>query len=131
MTRRSIPEWIGASPDAAIPPRVKLRILERQDRKCGLTGCPIPPGIAPDYDHKIALRDGGEHRETNLHAVMPDAHRKKTAREAKERAKIDAKIKLSHGLSAPSKPIEGKPFPLGKRRLKNPTPDLPRRSLFA
>jgi 5-methylcytosine-specific restriction enzyme A len=37
MTGRSIPEWIGKTPDSKIPPRVKLRIWERYEGRCHIT----------------------------------------------------------------------------------------------
>jgi 5-methylcytosine-specific restriction endonuclease McrA len=119
---RTIPEWIGKTDDSVPPPRVKQRILERQDRLCGLTKAPIPNGITPDYDHIIPLRDGGENRESNLQAVMPIAHKKKTAREAKERAKIDAIVKRSYGLNAPKRPIPSRDLPQSSkpRRERHP-----------
>lgn len=122
MARRKVPEWIGKTPDSAPPGGVKQRILERQDRKCALTGAPIPPGITPHYDHIAPLRDGGENRESNLQAVMPGAHQKKTAREAKERAKVDAIVKRSYGLNAPKQKIPSPGFqPSSKpRRERHP-----------
>ncbi len=122
-SRRSIAEWIGKHPDEAIPPRVKQRILERQNRICALSGAPIPPGVTPHFDHCVALRDGGEHREGNLQAALPGPHQKKTAREAKERARADARAKSSHGLhNEPVVKLHAKPFPLGKKRDKHPMP---------
>lgn len=127
---RTIPEWIGKTDDSVPPPRVKQRILvERQDRKCALTGAPIPPGITPHYDHIIPLRDGGENRESNLQAVMPDAHKRKTAREAKERAKVDAIIKSSYGLNAPKQKISSPPR-AHKQRAHVGRQSLPPRQLY-
>ena len=87
MTARDVPEWIGAKPDSAIPPRVKLRVWERQDGRCALTGKKIMPGDAWEVDHIVALINGGENREGNLQVVLATAHKVKT------RADVDAKVK--------------------------------------
>lgn len=87
-TRRANTEWVADHPDQAIPKRVKLRIFDRCEGKCGLTGKKLMPGEL-DYDHIRALRDGGEHRETNLHVVWRVAHRVKTAEESTDRAKVE------------------------------------------
>jgi 5-methylcytosine-specific restriction protein A len=101
--RRTVDEWIGSSPDAAIPPRVKLRIWERCGGKCHLTGHKIRPGDAYDFDHIVALCNGGEHRESNLAPALRAKHREKTAADVAEMAKIDRLRKRHLGL-VPKKP---------------------------
>lgn len=101
MTGRSVPEWFGASPDAAIPQRVKLRVWTRCGGKCALTGKKLRPGDAYDFDHITALCNGGEHREGNLQVVSREAHREKTAEDVKARSKAD-RIRAKHfGLAPP------------------------------
>jgi 5-methylcytosine-specific restriction endonuclease McrA len=75
---RAVPEWIGAHPDQAIPPRVKLRVWERCGGRCALSGKKLMPGDAYDFDHILALANGGENREKNLQLVSRDKHREKT-----------------------------------------------------
>ena len=43
MTGRSVPEWIGKTPDSAIPNAVKLRIWFREGGRCHVTGAIIRP----------------------------------------------------------------------------------------
>lgn len=93
-TRRAVAEWVATHPDQAIPKAVKLRIFDRCGGKCALTGKKLGVGET-DYDHIVALRDGGEHRELNLQAVWRVAHREKTAMEKTARAKAD-KIRAKH-----------------------------------
>jgi len=100
---RAVDEWIGASPDAAIPPRVKLRIWERYEGRCYLTGRKIMPGDEYDFEHIIALCNGGEHRESNLAPALRAAHRKKSAEDVKLRAKIDRVRKRHLGIKRPSR----------------------------
>jgi 5-methylcytosine-specific restriction protein A len=93
-TRRAVPEWIADHPDQEIPERVKLRIFDRFNGCCGLTGKKLMPGET-DYDHIVRLRDGGEHRESNLHPVWRKAHREKTGQENSEGARAD-RIRAKH-----------------------------------
>lgn len=95
MTGRSVPEWVGSTPDAAIPPRVRLRVFERCGGKCALTGRKIMPGDEWDLDHETPLSMGGRHAESNLRVVWRPAHREKTAAEATARAKAD-RIRAKH-----------------------------------
>ena len=67
-TGRSTPEWIGKTPEDQVPHRVKWRVLLRYDRKCGLTGRPIPPGSGFECDHIVTLISGGENCERNFTA---------------------------------------------------------------
>lgn len=98
MTRRALPEWVGATPDAKVPPRVRLRIFEAHGGVCALTGRKIRPGDKWDLDHKQALANGGEHRETNLQPVLHDAHVEKTKADVAQKAKDDRVRKRHLGI---------------------------------
>jgi 5-methylcytosine-specific restriction enzyme A len=89
---RERPEWIGKTDDTPIPRRVKLRILENYQNKCGISGRPITPSDRVEFDHIIALANGGENREDNIQPVIAEAHREKTKRDVKIKAKI-ARVK--------------------------------------
>lgn len=95
MSARSTEEWIGSTPDAAIPKRVRLRVFERHDGICHLSGRKIMPGDAWDLDHITALINGGEHRESNLAPALRDKHREKTAADVAEKART-ARIRAKH-----------------------------------
>ena len=106
-TRRAVPEWIGAHPDAPIPKQVRLRIWERYGGRCYKTQRKIRPGDKWQFDHITALRDGGEHRETNLAPILDAPHKEKSAEEAHARAHVD-RVKAKHfGIADASK----RPFP--------------------
>lgn len=108
MTGRAVEEWHGATPDAHVPARVRLRVFERHGGKCWLTGRKITPGDAWDLDHIKALCNGGEHRENNLAPALRDAHRKKTATDVAERAKVDRIRKKHLGIKTrKSRPLFG------------------------
>lgn len=88
MVGRTPDEWVGATPDTPIPPRVKARVFERHGGRCHRTGRLIRAGDAWQCDHVIALCNGGENRESNLAPILTDAHREKTAEDVAEKAKI-------------------------------------------
>jgi 5-methylcytosine-specific restriction endonuclease McrA len=109
-TRRAVPEWVADHPDQDIPKRVKLRIFDRCGGKCGLTGKKLRPGEF-DFDHITRLRDGGEHRESNIHVVWRPKHREKTAQENIEQSHAD-RVRAKHlGIYPPSKrPLKSRGF---------------------
>ncbi len=76
---RTVKEWWGKTDDSSAPPRVRLRVLERFEFRCdgvladGTTRCGLPLiGKRWTCDHKIALINGGENRESNLHPLGDD-----------------------------------------------------------
>ena len=85
---RSVPEWWGATHDTPIPPRVRLRVFERDGGVCHLSGRKIRAGEEWDCDHITALINGGEHRESNLAPALRDKHREKTAEDVAEKSKV-------------------------------------------
>ena len=98
---RSTEEWIGKSDDAKVPPRVRVRVFEREGGICHLTGRKIDPVRDEwDLDHKVALILGGQHRESNLFPALREHHRKKTAVEMGVKSKI-ASVKKKHLLGKP------------------------------
>lgn len=94
---RELPEWIGKTPDAKVPPRVRVRIFEREDGRCWISGRKIMPGDLWDLDHKVAMINGGEHRESNLFPALRDKHREKTREDVEEKSKTAA-VKAKHVL---------------------------------
>lgn len=98
---REVPEWIGKDDNAAIPPRVRLRVFERCGGICHLSGVRIKAGDQWDCDHVVALINGGEHRERNLAPALRVEHRKKTAADVKLKAKV-ARVRKKHlGIKRP------------------------------
>lgn len=131
---RSVKEWVGKTPDAAIPDRVKLRVLRRHDNKCFLTGILIADGQQFDCDHRKPLEEGGQHAESNLVPVLRLPHEIKTAAERKRQAKADRIAKKAHGLDTPKQTIKSAGFPqTDKPRRgvdKSALEPLPRRSIY-
>lgn len=111
MTGRSVPEWIGATPDSDIPKLVKARVWRRCNGKCALTGRKLTSKDDVDFDHIKPLSMGGRHAESNLQIVWRPAHRDKTAEEASPRAKADRNFLKHNGLWPKSKrPIQSRGF---------------------
>lgn len=108
---RAVPEWVADNDDQAIPPRVKLRIWERCGGKCALTGRKIMPGDAFDYEHRIALCNGGRHAEFNIVLALRDKHREKTADDVALKSKV-ARVRAKHlGIYPKSKtPLRSRGF---------------------
>lgn len=105
---RTLPEWIGATDDTMPPPRVRLRIAERQGDQCALCTRAFSPKLPIQIDHKVPLILGGLNRESNLQAVCPYCHKAKSASEMKVKSKI-AKARQDR-LGIKSKP-KGRPMP--------------------
>jgi 5-methylcytosine-specific restriction protein A len=123
---RELPEWIGKSPDSRVPDRVRLRIFDREGGKCWISGRQIRPGDLWDLDHKVALINGGEHRESNLFPALRDKHRKKTADDVAEKAKTYAK-RAAHILPREPSRLHGAGF---RPAPKQHTATTPRRKAF-
>ncbi len=93
---RSVPEWIGKTPDEPFPPRVRLRIFERDGGKCQC-GCNrvIRAGDKWDTDHAIAIVNGGENRESNGRTILTEHHKVKTKSDLKIKSKT-ARVRGRH-----------------------------------
>lgn len=121
MTGRSVPEWIGATPDTAIPPRVKDRVLEAYGHKCAISGRPFSPSEKPEFDHKLALKNGGENRESNIQPLIKFAHKKKTVEDMATKKKI-ARVRKKHlGIDSKKSTIAGSKDSKWKRTVDGRT----------
>lgn len=95
---RKTEEWVGKSDDAAPPPRVKLRLLVKHEGRCGNCTARLGPSSPAEFDHIIALADGGENRENNLWPLCRPCHALKTGKEAAERAWVRDQQKKQYGV---------------------------------
>lgn len=100
---RTVPEWRGATDDAPIPPRVRLRVFQKFDGNCASCTRTLFPGHWA-CDHIIALANGGKHAESNLQPLCDvPCHAAKTGADVAEKSRVYRKaakhagIKLRHG----------------------------------
>ncbi len=118
MTGRTVKEWIGKTPDAKIPPRVRLRVFEAHGGICHISGRKITAADQWDMDHIIPLKDGGEHLESNLAPAIRALHRKKTSAENSARKVTRRKKMKAIGIKKKARnPLPGsKAHPSGLSR---------------
>lgn len=101
---RTVKEWLGATPDTPVPPRVKLRVFYRGNKCCAGCGRPLTPTDLKICDHIKALINGGENRESNLQTLgaaccNPD----KTAADVAEKSAVYKKAVKHQGFKPRSK----------------------------
>lgn len=113
---RSVPEWIGATDDTPIPPRVKLRVFEAHGGVCHRTKRKIRAGEPWECDHVLAIINGGSNRESNLAPALKAAHRAKTDEDLAIKSKI-ARVKAKHlgVFPQPVRKMQSRPFPGGRK----------------
>jgi len=92
---RSTDEWVGKDDDAIPPPRVRLRIFDDHNGRCWICSCKIFAGNYWQADHKRALINGGENRESNLAPACRNCCCGKTAEDVAEKSKV-ASIRKKH-----------------------------------
>jgi 5-methylcytosine-specific restriction protein A len=112
LTGRSVPEWIGKTPDTPVPKVVKLRVLLRYEGRCYRTKHKFRPGDVIEFDHIKALTNGGENRESNLAPILGGkVHQEKSRADIDERVKTD-RMKAKHlGLwPEPKRKIQSRGF---------------------
>lgn len=102
MTARSTDEWIGKTPDEAVPKRVRIRVWDRADGYCEICTRKIRVGERWVADHIQALVNGGENREGNLQLICDWCDRKvKTPADVAEKSRT-ARIRGKHlGIDKP------------------------------
>ena len=107
---RAVDEWQGATPDSwPPPPRVKARIVLRQEGKCAC-GCGVKfsAGDPPEFDHVLAIINEGENREGNIQALRRGCHRLKTTADVALKSVVARKRNKHLGLKPPSRnPLPG------------------------
>lgn len=116
---RDVAEWIAKRDDSAIPPRVKDRIFKRCGEICHECGKPLNGRDKPEFDHIVALINGGRHAESNLQTLCRPCHGLKTVADVGEKSKVYQRRASDLGFTAPKHKWQSRPFP--KRRPQNST----------
>lgn len=120
---REVPEWVGKRDETPPPPRVKARIVTRQDGICAC-GCGVKLGMAGErieFDHHVALVNGGENAEGNLRALREPCHKVKTRADVAEKSTVARKRARHLGLIASKNPLPGGKGSKFKRKINGPT----------
>lgn len=117
---RPVPLWESSNPNAMPPPRVKARIVTRQDGVCAC-GCGVKLGVcgeAIEFDHIVAVVNGGANREDNIQALREPCHKVKTRADVAEKSTVARKRAKHLGLKAPTRnPLPGGRFSKLKKRI--------------
>ena len=103
MTGRSVAEWIGRTPDTAAPPRVRVRVFDREGGKCHHCTRKIPVGEQWTLEHVKALVNGGENRERNLAVTCGWCLPGKNAEDVAEKARVYRKRAKHVGAAGPKR----------------------------
>ena len=125
---RSTKEWRGKTDDTQAPPRVRLRVLDRDKGVCHWCKTQIKAPVESwQADHVIAIINGGENRETNLAPIHGHCHVEKTGEDIASKKKV-AEVRKKHlGVVKPKGSIASRP-----KAPKLPgKPPLPPRRMFA
>jgi len=110
VTARTLQEWIGATPDTPVPPRVKARVFLAYDGRCGICERKLASGDKWECDHVQALVNGGENRESNLQPACEWCHRAKTREDVAEKATVARKRAKHIGVRKTRQKIKSRGF---------------------
>lgn len=117
---RSVPEWIGKDDNEAVPSRVKMRVWFKYHGHCAKCTRKIPAGETPQYDHIVALCNGGQNRESNIQLLCEWHHAEKTKTDLAEKSLAYRKMSSHIGITRKPK---GRPMPgtkaSGQRKRMN------------
>lgn len=135
MMPRPVSEWIGKKPESKCPPRVRLRIFDREHGICHICKFPIQADKEKwEADHVPALINGGENRESKLFPAHFHCHKVKTKDDVAEKAKTDAMRMKSLGIKRAKQKIAGRndlrTEPKARKINKGVLPELQRRTLY-
>jgi hypothetical protein len=109
---RSLKEWIGRSDDTKVPPHVRVRVFKTFEGICQECTLPIT-GKRWICDHRIAIINGGENRESNLGPIHETCDKTKTAADVAQKSTVyhktakDIGVKLRKGPPMPGTKASG------------------------
>ena len=133
---RTLPEWVGKTPDSKMPARIRLRIFERENGRCHLCQQQIQAGERWEANHDPALINGGENRESKIFPAHVKCHKEHTREATAEKAKVAAVRKKHLRIVDPpkmqSRGFNTKSKKSARREARaSMKPSLPPRQLFA
>lgn len=104
---RAVKEWVGKDDDAVPPPRVRLRVFDRYEGRCGQCWRNINAGEKWTLEHMVAIINGGENRERNLGVTCAWCLRVKNATDVAEKSAVAKSRKKHLGIRSTSRPMDG------------------------
>lgn len=107
---RPVEHWQGKTDSAAIPPRVKDRVVTRCGGACQECRVPFSERVKPEFDHIVSLINGGAHAERNLQPLCRPCHAAKTKVDVAEKSAVYQKRAKSLGYFAPKQKIQSPGF---------------------
>jgi hypothetical protein len=119
---RKVNEWRGKTPDTRAPPRVLLRVFQRVNGICHISGRKIMPGERWQAEHIVALINGGENRESNLAPALVGPHKEKTRRDLAEKKRVAKRAKSHVGVTRPAGEIKSRGFAPSAKPEREPLP---------
>lgn len=90
-TARSLPEWIGETPDTPVPPRVRVRVFDRCGGRCHRCTRKILTGEKWTLEHLKAAINGGANRESNFGVTCSWCLPDKNAEDVAEKSSVYTK----------------------------------------
>lgn len=100
---RSTETWVATHDDQSIPPRVRLRVFEREQGRCHRCRRKLGPSDRWSIEHMIALANGGRHAEDNMAISCAWCKPLKDAEDVAIKAK-GARIRARHVGVKPDRP---------------------------
>lgn len=118
MRTAKLKEWVGRRPESMPGQTVLFRLHAQQNGVCAC-GCGQVMDFNTDQidcDHRVALIDNGENRESNLQLMLRECHKTKTKRESSERSEERShKAKAFTALRKPTA-LSGSPIKYSRAR---------------
>lgn len=109
-TARTLREWVGSTPNAHIPDKVRARVFLKCEGKCAHCRRIVRIGDKPQLDHIVALVNGGQHAEGNLQLLCGLCHAAKTKGDVREKSVTRRKMLKTMGLSRPKRKMPYRKF---------------------
>lgn len=115
---RAVAEWIGATDNTPVPPRVRLRVFTKHEGRCTICTRKILAGEPWTCEHVKALINGGQNRESNLGVTCCNCLPDKNAADVAEKAVVYRKRAKHVGVKTKaSRPIPSSKASPWKRKL--------------
>lgn len=107
---RSVNAWVGKTDDTPVPPRVRLRVWDREEEKCHRCRRQIPAVDAWIIEHRLAIILGGANAEPNLCLTCSWCKPVKDAEDAAAKSKT-ADVRKKHLGIRPEPTLRSAGFP--------------------